>query len=233
MVFKITYVLEFDEIPDVEFAMEFDEETMSLIASDKTDLPDWAQIEFYQCHHCPLDAKASPWCPAAAGITSIAEKIGNLASYESLVLRVVTPDREVRQRTTIGNAFSSLMGLVLATSGCPYTAYFKPMARFHLPLSTNEETIYRSASMYLLAQYFRSRQDETVDLELKGLRRIYEDIQIVNKNFANRLKNSGVIEETNAIALLDMYAQVVPVVIDESLEEFAALFEPYMELSSG
>jgi hypothetical protein len=30
----------------------------------------------------------------------------------------------------------------------------KPMARFHLPLASEEETIYRATTMYLLAQYF-------------------------------------------------------------------------------
>lgn len=229
MVFNITYVFEFDEFPAVEFHLEFDEAAMILSARDENDLPDWARIGFHQCHHCPLDAKTSPWCPAAAGFADIAGGIGSLASYESLVLRVITPDREVRQKTTVSSAVSSLMGLVLATSGCPYTAHFRPMARFHLPLATSEETIYRSASMYLLAQYFRSCRDKATDLELSGLTRIYEDVQAVNKCFANRLKFSGAIKENNAIALLDVYAQIVPVVIDASLEEFAALFEPYME----
>jgi hypothetical protein len=42
----------------------------------------------------------------------------------------------------------------VATSGCRYTAYFKPMARFHLPFANEEETAYRAISMYLLSQRF-------------------------------------------------------------------------------
>lgn len=69
---------------------------------------------------------------------------------------------------------SSLLGLILATRDCTYTRYFRPMARFHLPLASEEETIYRAASMYLLAQYLRANDGKQVDINLTRSAEIYK-----------------------------------------------------------
>ena len=66
---------------------------------------------------------------------------------------------------------SSLMGLVSAASGCPHTSALRPMARFHLPLARNEETVHRATSMYLLAQFFLKKEGAQTDLELDGITR--------------------------------------------------------------
>jgi hypothetical protein len=121
------------------------------------------------------------------------------------------------------------MGLVMATSGCPHTAFFKPMARFHLPLASEEETVYRATSMYLLAQYFLKKEGQNADLELKGLREIYHNMHTVNTAIAERLRGASETDSTvNAIVLLDMYALTLPYVIDESLEEIRHLFRPFL-----
>ena len=121
------------------------------------------------------------------------------------------------------------MGLIMATSGCPHTSFFKPMARFHLPLASADETIYRATSMYLLAQYFLRKQGQETDLELEGLAKIYHNIQLINKALAERLraitdKDSAI----NALILLDIFAQTLPYAIEDSLEEVRYLFTPYL-----
>jgi hypothetical protein len=122
------------------------------------------------------------------------------------------------------------MGLVMATSGCPHMAFFKPMARFHLPFSSSEETIYRATSMYLLAQYFLKKQGKHADLDLAGLREIYKNIEIVNVAVAKRLRAATEADSAvNAIILLDIYTKAVPVIIEESLEEIRYLFAPYFK----
>ena len=103
------------------------------------------------------------------------------------------------------------------------------MARFHLPFATEEETIYRSTSMYLLAQYFLKKDDQTVDLEFKKLSKIYNNIQIVNTAIAERLRAATETDSAvNAVILLDMYAQTLPCVIEESLDEIRYLFSPFL-----
>jgi hypothetical protein len=121
------------------------------------------------------------------------------------------------------------MGLVIATSGCPYTVYLKPMARFHLPLAGEEETIYRAASMYLLAQYFRRGAGMPEDGSLAGLKQIYRDLQVVNTAMAERLR--AVAEQdsaVNALVLLDLFAKTVPYSIEDFLADVRYLFEPYL-----
>ena len=69
----------------------------------------------------------------------------------------------------------------------------------------------------------------TPDVRFEGLRRIYTDIQSVNIDFAKRLRSACQCDSMiNAIILLDMFAQSMPVAIDESLEQIRHLFTPYL-----
>ena len=53
----------------------------------------------------------------------------------------------------------------MALSGCPVLEQLKPMARFHLPFASVEETIYRAASMYLAIMLQEPTQDNVDPLE--------------------------------------------------------------------
>jgi hypothetical protein len=148
-------------------------------------------------------------------------------SYEKIHVNVTTEVRSISQDTTAEEGIGSLMGLVSATSGCPHTAFFKPLARFHLPFSGPAETICRVASMYLLGQYFRRKEGLDADLELSGLTKIYDDVQVVNASVAARLRSATEKDSMlNAIVLLDMYAKTLSNAIEQSLEEVHYLFVP-------
>ena len=104
------------------------------------------------------------------------------------------------------------------------------MARFHLPLASNEETVYRATSMYLLAQYFLRKEGVRTDLELDGLMRIYEEMQIINVAIAERLRAATTTDSSvNAIVVLDVYAKTVGMVIEGSLERIRYIFAPYFQ----
>lgn len=92
-------------------------------------------------------------------------------------MQPATTERTVSAETSAQQGLGSLLGLIMATSGCPHTVFFKPMARFHLPFSNESETIYRAVSMYLLSQYFTTREGAPIDAGLDGLRDIYDKIQ--------------------------------------------------------
>jgi uncharacterized protein (DUF2236 family) len=140
-------------------------------------------------------------------------------------MEVTTPERMVTKNTTAQRAVSSLMGLVMATSGCPHMAFLKPMARYHLPFATQEETIFRAVSTYLLEQYFRHKQGLSTDLELENLKEIYAEIRIVNNAIASRLRTVSVQDSAvNAVVQLDMFAQILPYSIEDSLEDLRYLF---------
>jgi hypothetical protein len=191
--------------------------------------PPWTRLDYHRCPNCLLRRNQHPYCPLSLKLVKIVNRFSALLSYDQIVLEVTTSERRIIQSTTAQRAIGSLMGLVSATSGCPHTVYFKPMARFHLPLANEEETICRAVSMYLLAQYFCAPHDFGGPRQLEGLRDIYENIQVVNMSIAHRLRAASQTDSTvNAIIILDTFARAIPYVIEESLEEIRYLFRDYI-----
>jgi len=210
------------------FNLQFDAQELELVGSIQDVLPPWTKLDFHQCPNCPLTPDTHPHCPLAARLVDIVQRFEGLVSYSEIQVDVMTAERFITQETTVQRGMSSLMGLVMATSGCPHMAFFKPMARFHLPFASAEETVYRATSMYLLAQYFLHKEGHQADLDLTGLREIYNNIEIVNVSVAKRLRTATEADSAiNAIILLDIYTKAIPVVIEESLEEIRYLFAPF------
>ncbi|MFH1216698.1 MAG: hypothetical protein V1706_09385 [Pseudomonadota bacterium] len=207
------------------FAVSLDPVTLDLFPTDDKKLPEWAKLGFHQCKHCSLTPASHPFCPAAVAIVPLAKAFEGFCSHDELDVEVTTIERKTIQHTSAQRAIGSLMGLVLAVSGCPHTLFFKPMARFHLPFASEEETIFRALSVYLLGQYFINRADGGADFELNGLEAIYHNAQKVNHAMATRLRAvSETDSSVNAVVFLDMYAKAMPFVLKNNLEEIAYLF---------
>jgi len=205
--------------------LALDRETLALVGADAAEAPEWTALEFRQCRNCPLSAAEHPRCPLAVALVRVVGLFRDVVSHDALQLEVETEERTVIQQTTAQRGLSSLMGLVMAASGCPHTTWFRPMARFHLPLASHEETVFRAAGTYLLAQYYRHRSGQAADLELDGLKAVYEAMAVVNEGIVDRLR--AAIEKdsaVNAVVLLDVHARMLPYAIEESLEELRPLF---------
>jgi hypothetical protein len=122
----------------------------------------------------------------------------------------------------------------MATSGCPNMALLKPMARFHLPFATKEETVFRAASSYLLGQYFLRQRGMPCDLDFEGLAEAYLRIHKVNMGMAKRLRTiSQGDANVNAIVLLDLFAHELPSAIDLKMKTLEYLFTPYWSERAG
>lgn len=213
-----------------EFNLRIDRETLTLIHDDDATLPDWSELDFCKCPHCPLSAKESPHCPVARNLVGTLDAFSEITSYDKVELQVVTDERKISQETTAQQAISSLMGLLIATSTCPHVHFFKPMARFHLPLASEEETIFRSAGNYLMAQYFLAKQGEPFDFDLKGLEDIYRNVEKLNLKIVERIRAACRKDSTlNAMVILDFFAKVLPDLIDKSLNDVRYIFEPYLQ----
>lgn len=192
-------------------------------------IPEWGALDFCQCEHCPLDITQSASCPAALSLIPMVAELSGVISHEPVELTVVTAERTVTQKTTAQRAVGSLTGLALATSGCPYTDFFRPMARFHLPLASQEETSFRAFSSYFLAQYLRKQAGLSVSFDLSGLELIYQNIERVNKGLAARLRYATEQDSmVNAVVVLDMLAKSFSLAADEVLEDLSHLYEPYL-----
>lgn len=210
----------------IEIAL--DRVTLSPLRADEASAPEWTRLGFHQCPNCPLDLAVQTHCPLAVRLSRLAPVWKDALSHDEVELEVVTAERTVTQHTTAQRCISSLMGLVTATSGCPHTEFLKPLARFHLPLASEEETIFRVSAMYLLAQYFRRKQGLTDDRDLAGLKCFYQDLHQVNLALAERLRAATSTDAAaNAVVLLDLFAKSLPYAIEESLEELRYLFVPY------
>jgi hypothetical protein len=150
---------------------------------------------------------------------------GEMLSYAEAAVVVTTRQREVHTRTSVQRVLSSLVGLYMATSGCPSMAFLKPMARFHLPFASRQETLFRAASAHMLMQYFLHREGKPCDMNLETLQAQYQRLSLVNRNIANRLREATQGDaNVNAVVLLDLFAQDIPMAIDEGLGELAQLF---------
>lgn len=216
-----------------EFHIKLDTDTVSLIHDqpiDKAALPEWTKLEFMQCSNCPYQNKEVSHCPLAVSIEEVVRKFEHILSFDTVFLEVKIREMKISQETSAQRAISSLLGLFIATSGCPRTDFLKPMARFHMPMADSDLTIFRSTSMYLLAQYFLHKKGKIVDFDLDGLKKIYQHLDLVNNHIAHRLRAASKTDSTvNAIVLLDLFAKTVPMVIEDSLEELAPLFKVYIE----
>jgi hypothetical protein len=206
-----------------EVALRF--ELASFMLQHDADKPpaDWAKLDYHQCPHCPLDPAQSPLCPFAQGLLGFVERFDDFNSFDEALIEVVTESRTVAARKPLQDGMASLMGLIGATSGCPHLAFFRPMARFHLPFARDDETLYRVFSMYLLGRYLA---DGAVDAaSLRGLRALTEAATQVNRAMADRVRsafNRDVV--VNAVIILDMFARSVPFAIEEGLSDLRALY---------
>jgi len=214
--------------PTIRFEFELNDGQYKLIANDQTP-PPWAELGFQQCHHCPYQDNSSPrHCPAAVQLAKVLKAIDHLVSYDAVDVIVKSEQRTVTQASSAQEAISSLLGLVLASSGCPHTEFLRPMARFHLPMASADETLWRACSSYMLAQYFRQKNGEHPE-GLEGLLRRYEHLEVLNTYLAKRLR-SQVDQDAclNAITLLDSYAKRLPHYIKHAVEELKPLYQSYL-----
>ena len=226
----ITYCFDFDDGIDKTFSLQLDRETLEFANSEINDAPEWARLSYNKCTNCPLSEDDNEYCPVALNLSNLTEKFNTVVSHESVFVSVTTEDRTYKKRTTIEEALSSLMGLIMATSGCPVLDHLRPMARFHLPFATPLETSIRSLSMFILAQYLFNEDTESnsINIDLSDFEKIYSEINSVNNDFSIRLRAAGE-KDANLSALtnLDCNATLVSFTIEETLNELKQYYSAY------
>lgn len=206
------------------FDLFFDAHDFRLLNPHPQQLPFWTQLGFNQCENCPLKAGETPHCPVAVQLVGVIERLERVVSYDQVRVDVHSPERIVSQETTAQQALSSMLGLIMAASGCPRTAFLRPMARFHLPLASEAETIYRILAMYALAHLLRDGTASSPDA-FAQLKNAYEELHTVNRGITRRLGAATRNDPArNAVVLLDTYTTLLPNAIDQSLEELRPLF---------
>jgi hypothetical protein len=197
-------------------------------------LPSWTELGFHQCGNCPLSTTDTRHCPMAVRLVPLVALFEKVRSYDDVSAQVESDERTVTKRTSVQKVLRSLMGLLSASSDCPHIEFLKPMAHYHLPFSSREETVYRVVSTYLLAQYFRRQQGKPADAGLEGLKAHYRELQQVNQGMAARLgaiRHEQGDSSVNALVLLDLFAHSLPDSIDADLEELMPAFQEFLKMN--
>jgi hypothetical protein len=217
-----------------KFLVQLDPTTLNLIVKRRQDLPLWTLLSHKQCANCPLDVKTHVYCPIAQNFVDIAEQFQDLVSHQSVVVTVTTEERVYAKETTVQQGLSPLIGIIMTTSGCPIMDYLKPTVRFHLPFASLDETVFRMVSMFLIVQYYRNQEGLKTDWRLDGLARVYAEVGIVNRDFANRLRDAAKKDANiNALVNLDCFASMVPLVAEDRLKAIKPYFEAYLKETSS
>lgn len=217
---NVNYNFRFQDGRQVEFKVT------SQPAEVVSPLPSWARLEHCQCSNCPLKPADSPHCPAATEILPVVNAFQADEAYQKVEVTVTDERRTYSKSTSLEEALRSLLGLKMATSGCPVLGELKSMAVHHLPFANTDEFIMRSVSHYLLQQYFAKRNHQEPDWELKGLVERNQRLQLVNQALWQRI-HSVCQGDSNLKALLNFFsmASSVSFSLDSQLRKLESKME--------
>ncbi|MBI5507147.1 MAG: hypothetical protein HY903_00210 [Deltaproteobacteria bacterium] len=224
---QFDYHLAFDDGALVAIKVRLDGKTLARLDPMPGDAPEWTKLDAVGCPVCPLTPKTHPRCPVALCTAELVSRFSERYSYDLVRLQVVTAERTYVAATTLQAALGSLTGIYMVTAGCPVMDKLRPMVRFHLPLATEHETVFRAAAMYLVAQFMRSQDGDTPDWTLDGLDRIYRDVHQVNRTIAKRVRAAAAKDATaNALVRLDLFTHGVSRSTHDRLADLRYLFVP-------
>ncbi len=213
----VTYLFRLEDGSEHRFDVEIDRP----VATASSALPAWTALEQSRCPHCPLPARPGALCPAAADLAPVVTRFSELASFVRAEVRALTSEREVKKETDVQTALAGLMGLILATSGCPILARLRPLAQTHIPFSSQTETLYRMAAMHLFGCFLRGEP-----ASFDGLQRFFDDLDQLDQALAERLRIAAQRDGSlNALLMLHARALMVSLSLDEGLKRVRRWFE--------
>ncbi|MBE2279781.1 MAG: hypothetical protein IAE91_05270 [Ignavibacteriaceae bacterium] len=222
------YEFKFSNGEKKTITVALDRATLNVIRDEAHKPNDWALLENFKCPHCPLNPEENKYCPVALNLSEVIYNFQDEVSFEEIEVYATTPQRQVVKKTSLQAGVSSLLGILMVSSGCPIMAKLKPMLYFHLPFSNLEETQIRALSMYLLSQYVKYKKGGEPDWEMTGLIKIYEEIQILNKNVSKKIvdlehKDASI----NSLIILNNFADYVTFTLDEKMLDEIDFFVKY------
>ena len=231
----ISYAYRFT-LPDgtvKEFRFALDAESLATIHPPREAYPEWTKLTYCQCPNCPLAEATHPRCPLAMNLTDVIDFFQGAVSSDTVDLEIETNFRKVSKRTSMANGISTIIGVLNVTSGCPVLGKLRPMLCSHLPFSSIDETVYRTLSMYMMAQFIRKRRGLEADWTMEKLLDIFEDIRLVNRAFCQRLyaacsKDANV----NAFIQLDSFAEMTNFALlkkKDRIDRLERVFAAYLD----
>ncbi len=220
------YDIELEDGQRTRFQIALNPSTLTMMPASPEPYPPWTQLYYQQCKCCPLSCQTHLYCPIAVNITALVDRFKDILSHKNCVVVCETVDRTYSKRTSAMEGLTSVFGIVMATSNCPVMNFLKPMARFHLPFASVEETTARSTSLFLLGQYFEYKKGRVNHFDFDKLEKSYARVQLVNEGLLSRIRSLGNRDaDKNAIITLHSISQFLSLEMDFSLTTIARLFE--------
>lgn len=227
---KVQYKLVFADKTEKVLELHLRTDNLTPVAWVPSKPPEWAALENHKCAHCPLDSHKHVYCPAALNLAKLVDECNDMDLLDTVKLVVKTADRVVVVSATVQKALGSFIGLLMASSDCPPASYFRPVARFHLPLANEAETIFRAVSAFAMGQFVRRQAGKEGATSLDGLFEIYADLEIVNAGLSARLKTAD-LDGAIAKSLMewDVFSGMFPLRAEEVMEKMRPLFSAYLQ----
>jgi hypothetical protein len=228
---RIRYRFDLPDGAQTTLDFSFDSTDFRLSNAVPAEAPFWTELKFNRCANCPLNELEHAHCPAALQMASTLEPLKALVSFDTVGVTVQQAERTIYAQTSAQQAMSSVLGLIMATAGCPWTDHLRPMARFHLPFASEEETVYRSICMYLLARELTGAEAPDgfeAPERFAALEDLYQNLHVVNRDMSRRLGAATRTDPArNAMALLDSYTTLLPAALERSFEDLKPLFRAW------
>ncbi len=231
--FIFLYTFYFNNGEIKQFKIIIDGETLLEKSPLAGENPDWARMDWFKCPICPIESGETTYCPLALRVNKVIKFFSDFPSFEKAKISVETAERGSYKYTSVQTGISSMMGLFMASSGCPIIGQLKSLVRFHLPFASLAETEYKVLAMYILAQFFRAKENKKIDWKLVKLRKIYNDIEQVNRHVVSKLAEIEMRDSSrNAVIALNSYAQYITMELDDEswLERMREYVKDWIDL---
>ena len=205
----VKYIFRFENEKKVfEYVLNFDDDYL-YIGKQGVESPEWTKLDSNKCANCPLKSEDCEYCPIAVNLASFIDDVKEMISYKKVTMVITDGQRSYVKKTDLQSGLFGMFGLVMASSDCPHMHFLRPMARYHLPFASVEETIYRVCSMYVLGQYVKRKSDPSVNISLDDLSGLYKNLEQVNEGMLSRVRmqekgDAG----KNALVALNLFAQM-------------------------
>ena len=225
------YKFKMADARSIEFEVLLSADRLAYQTLSHAEKPSWTDLGFHMCEGCKLAETSVNHCPVAVNLQDIVTTFKSDVSYDIIDLSIETAERTYsKEKVSMQSGLSSILGIIMVTSGCPSLDHLRPMVATHLPFASIDESIYRAMSMYLLAQFVRAKNGLEPDWTLKGLSGIYAEIDEINISMVKRLQAATEEDASlNAVVILDSFAKLVPMSIDGSFGGMEDLFWPYLQ----
>ncbi len=223
----VEYLFTMDDNSVLRYRVEYERHREAQLDPEK--YPAWTLLGFHQCPNCPLSLQEYSHCPAAIDAQEIVFGFNAVLSCKATTIQVKTPEREYQKYTDAQTGLRALIGFVMASSECPILAMMRGMAYYHLPFASLDEAVYRIASSYLLSQYYHMKKGHEPDFEFKGLKKYFQEMQTVNSNFLERIRD-GCQADSNLNVLATLFT--ISSMLSLSLERHLRTQEPLFDNSA-